>query len=368
MSDYDVQVDSNAPQWAQTFMIAVKSGFQLLSQEIQKGNGDLSVKFSELETKLFESVRIATEKADRTSCEVLVKQFFENHLIRGDNGDDRDVIKNMKFVRCHRLGTTDQNNKRTRPIIVRFNDFSDRQWIWGKRSLLKDTKFSVQENFAADVEYNRRKLYPIYHAARKSQEFSGKVSLNGDTLILNGNKFTVNNLEELPEEFHPRKFTYRSDESTYVFGGILSEYGSLSNYGASKFTFNDVDFVNAEQAIQYTKAVKFNDGDTAEQIRLTNDPGRAKSLGQAVSGFRRNSWNTVKGEVVLKILKAKFLQNEKCRTDLLNTGSRKLGESGTDSYFAVGLPLTHRRILDPSAWVSKNKLGTILMQVRSDLQ
>ena len=150
--------------------------------------------------------------------------------------------------------------------------------------------------------------------------------------------------------------------------GVLSEYGSLSNYGKAEFKYGDTEFFNAEQAIQYCKAVKFKDAKSAEQILRTEDPSKAKSLGQTVSGFNKHSWNIVKGDIVTKILKAKFEQNADCRAVLLNTGTKKLGESGMDSYFAVGLPLTNRNILDPNAWISKNKLGSILMEIRSEFQ
>ena len=434
MSPINIQVDSDAPKWAQTFMTSVKSGFESLSAEVKNMNSGmtgLTNKLSDLEASLMNSVRVATERADEAlstalkcnqvlvdvqselktvkymcedlktentklrqqtsnlenysrrnnliirnidetndnmACDVLVKQFFRRHLISEDSGDDQDVINRMRFIRCHRLGVNDPNNKRARPIIVRFSDFSDRQWVWVKRSALKNTKFSLQENFAAAVEYNRRKLYPIFNAARKMEAYGNKVSLNGDTLIIDSKRYHVGMMDTLPGNLHPKNFTHRSNDSTYVFGGLLSEYSSLSNYGRAEFKFGDTEFSNAEQAIQYCKAVKFKDAESAEQILRTDDPGKAKSLGQTVSGFNKHSWNIVKGDIVHKIVKAKFEQNADCQTDLLNTGNKKLGESGMDSYFAVGLPLTHNKILDSSAWVSKNKLGSILMLIRSELQ
>ena len=240
--------------------------------------------------------------------------------------------------------------------------------MWQKRSTLKNTKYSLNENFSRDAEFRRRKLYPIFHAARGMEEYRNKVFLTGDVLTVNGNRYPVDKLDDLPANLHPSNFTSRSDENTHVFGGILSEFNLLSNYDYVKFNYNDTNYSSAEQAIQHAKALKHNDRNSAEKIMLTDDPSTTKELGHKVKAFNKHSWNTVKGDVVLKILRAKFAQNETCSRALLNTGTRRLGESGTDAYFAVGLSLTHKNILNRNMWVCKNKLGSILEQLGTEFQ
>ena len=44
---------------------------------------------------------------------------------------------------------------------------------------------------------------------------------------------------------------------------------------------------------------------------------------------------------------------------LLDTGSRRLGETGKDSFFSIGLPLTHPDVLVTKKWKS-NHLGNAL--------
>ena len=345
MSAYNLQLNEDAPQWAQTFTTSIKAAFESLSSEIRDGNTSLTTKINTLEKKLIESVRLATEKADEAltlakknsailhnfksefkclqhtcdnlkqenmklkqqtsnlesysrrnnlllknvpesedneiTCETVVKKIMKFHLTK-DNDEDNHLIDRMTFIRCHRLGAQDTNNRRVRPMIIRFNNFSDRQWIWQKRFLLKDSRFSLHENFSGDVEYNRRKLYPIYNAARKMED-NTRVTLNADALIINSVKYTVDTLNELPGKLHPRNFTHRANENTHVFGGLLSEFDSLSNYGRTVFTYGDIVYSSSEQAIQHSKALKFKDDLIAEKIMMSGDPSTAMQLGNTVT-------------------------------------------------------------------------------------
>ena len=54
-----------------------------------------------------------------------------------------------------------------------------------KRIHLKGKAYSLHENFANDVEYRRRLMYPILAAARKSAK-NGIVYLNDNVLKING--------------------------------------------------------------------------------------------------------------------------------------------------------------------------------------
>ena len=119
---------------------------------------------------------------DKTTCDQLVRNFFiETMSVKKEDVDA------MRCVRVHRIGKplTQVQSKNTPPprsIIVRFNDYSDRQKVWECRKNLGHTKYSVNENFPQSVEYNRRKLYPIYKLAKKSEALQEKVTLKNDVL------------------------------------------------------------------------------------------------------------------------------------------------------------------------------------------
>ena len=74
------------------------------------------------------------------------------------------VACETQFERCHRMGPKYRRNPRgnqsdlRRPVIVSFHDFEDKSVVWAGKSNLTDSRYSVNENFSRDTEYNRRKL------------------------------------------------------------------------------------------------------------------------------------------------------------------------------------------------------------------
>ena len=240
------------------------------------------------------------------------------------NKEEVDVVR---FVRVHRIGKplTQAQNKTpppTRSIIVRFNDYRDRQKVWECRKNLGKTKYSVNENFPQSVEYNRRKLYPIYKLAKRSEALREKVTLKNDVLTVDNEKFTVGTINNLPDQLHPRQLCYKSDDNTYAFSGLYSEYCSFSNWKLVKFTYNNKQFTSSEQAYSYTMALKSKDFNTADKIITTTSPREMKLPGKHIKGFNVHSWNKNKGEVMLDILRCKFSQNVDLKQDLINTGGK----------------------------------------------
>ena len=308
------------------------------------------------------------QQGDNTSCDQLLRNFFV-----GSMSMNKEEVDAMRFVRVHRIGkplTQVQNRTLAPPrsIIVRFNDYRDRQKVWECRKNLGNTKYSVNENFPKSVEYNRRKLYPIYKLAKRSEALREKVTLKNDVLTVDNEKFTVDTINKLPDQLHPRQLCYKTDDNTYAFGGLYSEYCSFSNWKLVKFTYNNKPFTSSEQAYFYTMALKSKDFNTADKIITTTSPREIKLLGKNIKGFNVHSWNKNKGEVMLDILRCKFSQNADLKQDLINTGDKKLVESGRSAYYAAGLSLMDKNILDSAKYTGKNKLGEFLQTIRQELK
>ena len=71
----------------------------------------------------------------------------------------------------------------------------------------------------------------------------------------------------------------------------------------------------------------------------------------------RSDWEEVKEQVMLKALRAKFSHHQDLREQLLATGNLHLAEaSPCDYYWGTG-----------KSGKGKNRLGVLLMQVRSEL-
>ena len=115
------------------------------------------------------------------------------------------VIK-MTFVRCHRMGRAVSYPKR--PILVRFLDYTNRNLIWNKIFDITYKSYSINENFANNIEHRRRLMYPIVKKAKQPPNY-GKTYIKGDNLVVNNTTYNFDSLHKLPEDIHPKQFSYK---------------------------------------------------------------------------------------------------------------------------------------------------------------
>lgn len=138
------------------------------------------------------------------------------------------------------------------------------------------------------------------------------------------------------------------------FYGTREAYGFLSNFFASPFRLHGRDWPTAEH---YFQAQKFAGTEREEAIRTARSPMIAARMGRARVGIR-SDWDQVRDLVMLEALRAKFGQNPELKRRLLATGSQELVEhTANDRYWADGGDGT-----------GENRLGQLLMRVRSELQ
>lgn len=172
-----------------------------------------------------------------TACELAVRDFMKTSL-------GITHVDDIRFVRCHRLKATRSDN--IRPIIVRFREFHEREMVWKKlRVLPKKSKFYLSEDFPKSVIHNRKKLLPIFMHARTKHN-KRDVSLKKDTLNICGNMYTVKNISSLKDDLNPMRFSRKSNDESLVFGGSLSEFEPLSNWGKTPVKYKDITFPSLE--------------------------------------------------------------------------------------------------------------------------
>ena len=85
----------------------------------------------------------------------------------------------------------------------------------------------------------------------------------------------MDNIGDLPSEIAAYKATEKSNDSHIVFHGELSPY---SNFHHSPFKSGGNSFLNAEQYMQYHKALFFGDTETGNKILQAENPYGAKCL------------------------------------------------------------------------------------------
>ena len=261
----------------------VNDKMDYFSELIEGENSKLKQKLNNLENYSRRDnlvIRGIAETKDEV-CETVIKNFCRDKLKL-----DSEFIDSVRIVRCHRLGEGQHGKpKWIRPIIVRFYNFGDRQQVWSARSKLAGTPYSVSENFTGETEYNRKKLHPIFKAAKKMQKYEKKVYMYEDTLIINNIRYSVNDLDNLPDDVHPKKFCTKSNDTTEVFGGILSEHSTLINWSPSQIEYNSNVYVNLEQAYMHIKALENGDKLAARKIRYTKVPREIKRIGSKLAVY-----------------------------------------------------------------------------------
>ena len=104
-------------------------------------------------------------------------------------------------------------------------------------------------------------------------------------------------------------------------------------------------------------------------MRFHPDATTQRHLGQRIQGLDDAKWNAEKRGHMKDILLAKFSQIANLKKLLINTNNKSPAEANArDNYFGIGLPLTHKDVLDPRKWHKDgNQLGTILMEIRQEL-
>ena len=136
-----------------------------------------------------------------------------------------------------------------------------------------------------------------------------------------------------------------------------SPYYEFTNFYPAPTTLDGKLWPTSEH---YFQAQKFVSTPYMEIIRKLSTPREAFQMARepSVSQWKRKDWEDVKDDVMLKALRCKFTQHTDLGKKLVETHDKYLVEhTANDSYWADG-----------GDGSGQNKLGKLLMQVRSELQ
>ncbi len=139
------------------------------------------------------------------------------------------------------------------------------------------------------------------------------------------------------------------------FYSTTGEHGCFSNFSRHAIHLKGKKWPTSEH---YFQAQKFAGEPDEEEIRKATKASEAASMGRDRKRPLRRDWESVKEQVMLEALRAKFTQHEDLKAILLGTGDAVLVEhTAKDSYWGDG-----------GDGSGKNRLGRLLMQVREELR
>ena len=108
---------------------------------------------------------------------------------------DRQTEGQIKFDRVHRLGKRKRQRNNPRPIVAKFENYTDRETVRKAGMDLNsnpDSKMKVREQFPREIEERRKTLYPVMYRM-KNQNPNTRVNLVRDKLYVNGNLYIPEN-------------------------------------------------------------------------------------------------------------------------------------------------------------------------------
>jgi ribA/ribD-fused uncharacterized protein len=139
------------------------------------------------------------------------------------------------------------------------------------------------------------------------------------------------------------------------FYSTTGEYGCFSNFSRHTVFLKGKRWPTSEH---YFQAQKFAGEPDEEEVRLAKTAMIAARMGRDRKRPFRRDWESVKEQVMLEALRAKFTQHDDLKAILLGTGDAVLVEhTANDNYWGDG-----------GDGSGKNRLGLLLMQVREELR
>ena len=152
-------------------------------------------------------------------------------------------------------------------------------------------------------------------------------------------------------------------------GEDKGEFRTFSNQAEYPIQISDVRYPSVEHYFQAQKAKEFGDEETYKKMLDTPSGKAVKALGKKVTNFHKEVWDAKRLEIMMRGVKAKFVQHPELQKQLLETGDRQIGEADArSSFWGIGTSENTDKSADPTKWKGQNRLGKILMALRDEFK
>ena len=349
--------------------------------ELKRENQELNIRFNRLEQKhqilqkrvvnienemyssnLIFSGIVEGESEEGPDCYRLIIEAIANMINAQTRDEQLQAARRIPIKKSTRIGK--YISRRGRPIKVQFVYQEDCEYLLANKSYLPNGVF-VDRQYSEETENKRRILRPIYKAAKNHSTFRGRCTMEGEYLKLHGIRYSVDDINKLPEELNSFKCTNRETQDVL---GFFGELNPLSNFYNCEFQYQNLVFHSSKQLIQYNKAKHFRDNVTMAQILSASTPLECKRLAREIVNYNEDNWRMVAKNMCFEGLKEKFAQNPTLAETLLKTDNKTLVECSFDRIWGNGVPLGDRSCIDRQKWYNVGILGEMLMEIRSQLR
>ena len=283
------------------------------------------------------------EEKENEDCRNLSKQFFKDRL---------KIKKDIELVRCHRLGKPGTS----RPLIIRFRLYEDRELVKRQQRLLKDTGIFLNDDLCNESKHRRDSLIPVLKEMKKVDI---KAHMRGEKLFSNGRLYTAENIHELPIDAH--NACTKSEKGVTIFSGRFSR---LSNLHPCSLDINGRSWKSSEHIYQYEKSQAAKSPEIASLIIATDDPVEVMYIGKSIN-VNNAQWLDRSQQIMSIALEAKF--NIPQFKLALQKSEEIIGEGTRHPIWGIGHNMSYKEAFDRTKWAGQNKLGEMLMLLKKKI-
>ena len=287
-----------------------------------------------------------------------VQEMIATTIDSGDITADLETAKKVEITGFSRVRKYKHN--RARPVSVTFKLHDDKELFLSCKCKLPAGIYTNEEY---PIQKTQDKLLPILKLAKSLPAYHEKSGLDGDKLLINGTRYSVDELDRLPTEIAAYKAAEKSNDSHIVFAGELSPY---CNFHPSSFTIKGQTYHSSEQYIQYQKALTFGDSYVANKILSADTAIECKRLSYQINGVDADHWRNDGYDICYEGVKQKFLQNDNLLSMLKTTAPKILVEATPHRLWGTGISLHDNSTLDTCKWTSQGWLSRMLINIRSN--
>ena len=168
-----------------------KTNITQVKTSLKSSNNDTTVVRKELEHLRKEREELKNAITD-LQCRSMKNNLIFSGLAENNNENTEEVLRGficnelgidftIEFGNVHRFGK--HYDKKPRPIVARFLYYKDLSMVKAKANRLKGKPYGINEQFPADVEQCRKKLYPV---AKRLRQAGHRTKMVRDKLFVDG--------------------------------------------------------------------------------------------------------------------------------------------------------------------------------------
>ena len=249
-----------------------------------------------------------------------------------------------------------------RPILVIFRSIGIRDDVLRRKKELKQKPNlkAVWINEDANQMVKKQKS-ECRAVVREAQKQGLAATQRGTGIIVNDVYYPHNKLNDLPENIKLAHTRTRVSDVAVCFAGPLAV---LSNMYEAPYIIDGKKHKTVEHGHFYTKAIIAKDQKAAQEIRDTDCPKVAKSIGKMIQA---QGWSGIELPNLKEHMRQKYLQNEHCMKALLSTGTKKLLELTWDRKWATGYG-PYSKLFLTGAQPGQNLTGYTLEELRTEFR